>query len=116
MAIDLVIRGDDLLSSTPRQLLIYRALGWTPPRFLHVPLVVGPDGKRLAKRHGESRIAQFRSAGVSPRRVTGWAAWRSGQIDHPREMAAPDWIERFDLRRLPPDRLILQPADHAWLA
>src|SRR6185369_15289294 len=56
MAIDCVVRGDDLLSSTPRQMLVYEALGWQPPQFAHVPLVIGPDGKRLAKRHGESRI------------------------------------------------------------
>src|SRR5204863_10076020 len=48
-----VIRGDDLITSTPRQIVLYRALGLTPPRFTHVPLVVGPDGKSLAKRHGD---------------------------------------------------------------
>ncbi len=57
-----VIRGDDLVSSTPRQLLLYRALTLTPPAFTHVPLVVGPDGRRLAKRHGDTRLATLRSA------------------------------------------------------
>jgi glutamyl-tRNA synthetase len=115
MGIDLVIRGDDLLPSTPRQLLLYRALGWQPPRFLHVPLVVGPDGKRLAKRHGESRIAQFRAAGVSAQRIIGWAAWRAGQIPVPRVMAAADLVATFDLTRLPPHRITLTPEDLAWL-
>src|SRR5438093_46161 len=63
-----VIRGDDLVPSTPRQLLLYRALGLTPPRFIHVPLVVGPDGRRLAKRHGDTRLQTLRDAGVTAER------------------------------------------------
>jgi glutamyl-tRNA synthetase len=108
MGIDLVVRGDDLLPSTPRQLLLYRALGLAPPRFAHVPLVIGADGKRLAKRHGESRIAQFRAAGLPPERIAGWAAWRSGQSDRLESLPAQDWIQRFDLSRLSRERLILQ--------
>ncbi len=115
MGIDAVIRGDDLLSSTPRQLLIYRALGLREPRFVHVPLVVGPDGKRLAKRHGESRIAQFREQGVRAEHIVGWVAWRSGQIDQPREMDARELVGRFDLDRLPRERVVLTPEDLAWL-
>ena len=115
MDIDCVIRGDDLLSSTPRQLLVYRALGWSPPRFAHVTLVVGPDGKRLAKRHGESRVAQFREAGVRPERIVGWVAWRSGQIPSPVEMSAAEMIGRFDLAKLPRQRIVLGPEDFAWL-
>lgn len=115
MGIDMVIRGDDLLSSTPRQLLIYRALGLPEPQFVHLPLVVGPDGKRLAKRHGESRIAQFREQGVTARHIVGWVAWRSGQIDRPREMDARELLGKFDLARLPRERVVLTPADLAWL-
>ena len=115
MDMDLVIRGDDLLSSTPRQLLLYRALGWQPPRFAHVPLVIGADGKRLAKRHGESRIAQFRAAGVPAEKVVGWAAWRSGQIEKLREMSAQEMVGRFDLAKLPRERVVLGAEDIAWL-
>src|SRR5207248_3189267 len=64
MGVTEVVRGDDLIPSTPRQLLLYRALGLAAPRFVHVPLVVGPDGRRLAKRHGDSRLATLRAAGV----------------------------------------------------
>jgi glutamyl-tRNA synthetase len=115
MGIDLVIRGDDLLPSTPRQILLYQALGHTPPRFAHVPLVIGPDGKRLAKRHGESRIAQFRAAGVSTQRIVGWAAWRSGQMDTPREISAHEMIAKFDITRLPRERVVLGADDLAFL-
>ena len=115
MAIDCVIRGDDLLASTPRQILLYRAMGLEPPRFAHVPLVIGPDGKRLAKRHGESRIAQFRAAGVAPEKIVGWVAWRSGQIDRPSELSAADLVRRFDLAKLPRQRIVLGPEDFAWL-
>lgn len=55
MGVTEVVRGDDLIPSTPRQLLLYSALGLTPPSFAHVPLVVGEDGRRLAKRHGDTR-------------------------------------------------------------
>jgi len=115
MGIDLVIRGADLLPSTPRQILLYRALGHAPPRFAHVPLVIGLDGKRLAKRHGESRIAQFRAAGVSAERIVGWVAWRSGQMDTPREISAREMIAQFDITRLPGQRIILGTDDLAFL-
>ncbi|MCL2648621.1 MAG: tRNA glutamyl-Q(34) synthetase GluQRS [Phycisphaerales bacterium] len=115
MGIDLVVRGDDLLSSTPRQMCLYEAMGWDIPLFAHVPLVVGADGKRLAKRHGESRIAQFREAGVSAERVVGWAAWRCGQLDRPQEISAVEMVKRFDLGKLPRDRVVIGEEDLAWL-
>jgi glutamyl-tRNA synthetase len=69
MGVTEVIRGDDLVPSTPRQILLYRTLGLAPPQFAHVPLVVGEDGKRLAKRHGDTRLASLRDAGVKPEEV-----------------------------------------------
>jgi glutamyl-tRNA synthetase len=115
MGVDCVIRGDDLLGSTPRQILLYEAMGLPVPRFAHVPLVVGLDGRRLAKRHGESRIAQFREAGVPAAKIVGWVAWQSGQLDQPREMDARELMGRFDLSRLSRERVILTAADLAWL-
>ena len=75
-----VLRGDDLLASTPRQLLLYQAFGKQPPEFAPLPLVVGSDGRRLAKRHGDTSLAHFRQQGVQFRpsaripRVRQWAA------------------------------------------
>lgn len=111
MGVDLVVRGDDLLSSTPRQLLLYRALGLMPPRFAHVPLVVGPDGKRLAKRHGESRIAQFRAAGVRPEEVVGWAAFTCGLLPARTALSARAALGAFDLHGLPRERVVLAGPD-----
>src|SRR5262249_22952971 len=116
MAIDMVIRGDDLLASTPRQILLYRALGYDTPKFAHVPLVIRPHGKPLAKRHGESRIAQFRAAGITPERIVGWVAWRSGQLAQPREITARELIARFNLSALPRERVILNQDDLAWFS
>jgi glutamyl-tRNA synthetase len=103
MAITEVVRGDDLLSSTPRQLSLYAALGADAPSFLHVPLLLGPDGRRLSKRHGAPAIAEYRAAGVSAERVLGFLAASLGLTDPAREpkITAGELISRFDLRRLP---------------
>ncbi|NMO21356.1 tRNA glutamyl-Q(34) synthetase GluQRS [Pyxidicoccus fallax] len=76
-----VLRGDDLLSSTPRQLQLYAALGLSAPSFLHVPLVLGEDGKRLAKREGAFALAELRERGLAPERVLGLLAAWSGLGD-----------------------------------
>jgi glutamyl-tRNA synthetase len=78
MGITHVLRGDDLLSSTPRQLLLFDAFGAPRPAYAHVPLILGPDNVRLAKRHGSVSIAELREAGHSPDEVIGWLAWSCG--------------------------------------
>jgi glutamyl-tRNA synthetase len=95
-----VVRGDDLVPSTPRQLLLYRALGWTPPRFIHVPLVVGPDGRRLAKRHGDTRLAALRQAGVAPEALLGLLAWSCDWSPAIRPVSARDLVARFTLENI----------------
>ena len=104
-----VIRGDDLIPSTPRQLLLYRALGLTPPRFAHVPLVVGPDGRRLAKRHGDTRLATLRAAGVSAEALLGLLAWSCGWLERCEPIAARDLVARFQLAAIPPAPVVLTP-------
>jgi len=96
-----VIRGDDLIPSTPRQLLLYRALGETPPRFCHVPLVVGPDGRRLAKRHGDTRLSALRQAGVTAERLLGLLAWSCGWIERSEPISARELIPLFRLEVIP---------------
>jgi glutamyl-tRNA synthetase len=101
MGITEVVRGDDLLPSTPRQLLIYRALGKPPPRFVQVPLVVGPDGRRLAKRHGDTRLATLRSNGVAPERLIGVLAWSCGWAAEGEKIAARELLSRYRLDTIP---------------
>ena len=97
MAIGEVVRGDDLLPSTARQLLLYRALGAPPPRFAHVPLVVGEDGARLAKRQGALSLGDLRRGGADPRAVVGLLASLSGLGGTARPCTARDWVAGFSL-------------------
>lgn len=109
MGVTEVIRGDDLVPSTPRQLLLYDALGLTPPRFAHVPLVVGPDGRRLAKRHGDTRLSALRQAGVRPEALVGLLAWSCGWLDRVGLVTARDLLPRFRLDTIPRQPFVLTP-------
>ena len=104
-----VVRGDDLVPSTPRQLLLYRALGLAPPAFLHVPLVVGPDGRRLAKRHGDTRLSQLRAAGVSPAALVGVLAQSCGWRADATPVSPAELRSRFDPAAIPPGPFVLTP-------
>jgi glutamyl-tRNA synthetase len=102
-----VVRGDDLVPSTPRQLLLYEALGLTPPRFVHVPLVVGPDGRRLAKRHGDTRLESLRHKGVTAQALLGLLAWSCGWQDEVRPVSAAELLPRFRLDTMSPGPFVL---------
>jgi len=104
-----VVRGDDLLPSTSRQLLLYRALGAAPPRFAHVPLVVGPDGDRLAKRHAPVSLGQLRERGADPRAVVGLLAALSGLGPQGLRRSPAELLPGFRLDRLPLGPAVLQP-------
>lgn len=107
MRITHVLRGADLLSSTARQLLLYDALGLRPPAWLHVPLLLGPDGERLSKRHGSVTLREAREAGVRPEALVGWLAASCGLAAPGEECTPQALIERFAVERLPrePTRL-----------
>jgi len=109
MGVSEVLRGDDLLPSAFRQLELYDFFGWTPPEFAHVPLVVGPDGRRLAKRHGDTRLATLRSAGVSPEQLVGVLAHSCGLIDRPEPVPPRDLLAGFDLAKLPREKWVYCP-------
>ncbi len=108
-----VVRGDDLLPSTSRQLLLYRLLGAAAPRFGHAPLVVGPDGKRLAKRHGEARIAELREQGAAPGRIVSALARWSGLPDlgRPAEL-----VRHWNWATVSRERIALTPRRLAEIA
>ena len=100
-AVTQVVRGDDLLSSTPRQILLQRLLGFPTPEHLHVPLVLGADGERLAKRHGAVTLRDLAADGWDPVDVVGVLA-RSLDLAAPGErVTADDLVGRFDPARLP---------------
>lgn len=101
MNITEVVRGDDLLSSTARQLALYEALGARPPAFLHVPLLLAEDGTRLAKRHSAPAIAEYRARGVPADRIVGWLAASLGLAEADETLRPEQLLPRFSLARLP---------------
>jgi glutamyl-tRNA synthetase len=111
MGINQVIRGDDLIPSTPRQILLARALGGKPPAYGHVPLVVGPDGKRLAKRDGSIKLGMLREEGIDPRRLVGWIARSCGWSEAIEPSRPRDWIGRFDSATIPANSYPFDVAD-----
>ncbi len=114
--VDAVVRADDLLESAARQIHLRRLLKLTPePEYWHLPLVIGEDGRRLAKRHGDTRLSHYRELGVPPHRVLGLLAWWSGQIDEPREIGLGELTDRFDVARVPHHPVTFTAADDQWL-
>lgn len=109
-----VLRADDLLDSTPRQLLLQRALELASPTWCHVPLVTDAQGRRLAKRSDDLSLCRLREEGVDPRAVVAWAATSAGQPG-PQRGTPADYLEGFDLARLPRAPARLGPAELALL-
>jgi glutamyl-tRNA synthetase/nondiscriminating glutamyl-tRNA synthetase len=129
MEITHVIRGEDHISNTPRQVLLYEAFGWTPPVFAHVSLVMGPDHSPLSKRHGATSVKEFRDRGYLPEALTNYLAllgWSPGDGEEllPIAELAPRfrledvghaagifdveklaWVNRHYLKLAAPDRL-----------
>ena len=104
-----VVRGADLADSTPRQVLLARLLGLPEPRYAHVPLVLGPDGRRLAKRHGAVTLSDRAALGEGPDEARAWMA-RSLGLAWAGETPSPDdLIARFDPQRLPHEPTLWSP-------
>lgn len=111
-----VVRGADLLDSAARQLLLIRALGLTPePTYLHLPLVRGADGRRLAKRHGDTRIETYRAEGVPRDRVLGLLAWWCGMVEAPEPVSPEAFVTNLDLSRIRRWDITFRPEDDQWL-
>jgi glutamyl-tRNA synthetase len=116
MGITLVLRGDDHLPNTPRQILILRALGKTPPRYGHVPLVAGPDGRPLAKSRGAEPIRGLREAGFLPEAVVNHLALLGWSDPAGREVLSHEAIaEAFELSRISGSSPMHDPAHLRWL-
>ena len=111
-----VIRGDDHISNTPKQILIYRALGKTPPEFGHVPLILGADGKRLSKRHGAMSILAYRESGFLPAAMVNFLAllgWSPG--DDREVLGLDELIETFSIERILKKSAVFDLEKLEWL-
>ncbi len=95
MGVSQVVRGRDLLGSTARQIYLQRLLGYETPAYAHVPLLVAPDGRRLAKRDHDLELRQLREGGMPPERVIGLLAHAAGIIDEAADVSAQDLLARF---------------------
>jgi len=116
MGITHVIRGDDHISNTPKQILIYQALGWELPVFAHVPLILGPDKKRLSKRHGATAVIEYRDKGFLPEAMFNYLCllgWSPG--DNREIMSIDEIIEAFDISRIQKKSAIFDQAKLEWM-
>jgi glutamyl-tRNA synthetase len=116
MGITDVVRGDDHLSNTPKQLLVLEALGHEPPRYAHLPLLHGPDGKKLSKRHGAASVQELRDAGYLPAAVRNYLAllgW--GTDDDTTLMATQELVARFRVADVGKSAAIFDEKKLRWL-
>jgi glutamyl-tRNA synthetase len=116
MGITHVIRGDDHMSNTPKQILLYRALGWPIPTFAHVPMILGADGKRLSKRHGATAVGQYREQGILPQALVNFLAllgWSPG--DDTEVMDTAELVRRFTLDGINKKGSVFDPEKLEWL-
>jgi glutamyl-tRNA synthetase len=116
MGITDVIRGDDHLSNSPKQLLVLGALGIDPPRYAHVPLLHGPDGRKLSKRHGAASVQELREAGYLPAAVRNYLAllgW--GTEDDTTLISTGELVERFSIERVGRSSAVFDEQKLRWM-
>jgi nondiscriminating glutamyl-tRNA synthetase len=117
MKITHVIRGDDHLSNTPKQVALYEALGWDVPEFAHLSTILGSDRERLSKRHGATSIANFREMGILPEALTNYLAllgW--APTGGTREIfTPPELVKEFTLERVTPSPAVFDMEKLYWL-
>ena len=116
MEISHVVRGDDHISNTPRQVMILRALGAEPPLYAHLPLLHGPDGKKLSKRHGAASVQELRDAGYLPEAVRNYVSLLGWGYDESTTfMTTPELVERFDLARVSKNPAVFDEQKLRWM-
>jgi len=116
MGITHVIRGEDHLSNTPKQILLYQALGWQIPEFAHVPMILGPDKKRLSKRHGATSVEEYRKRGILPHALVNFLAllgWSPG--DNREILSLEEMIEAFDLKKISKKSAVFDENKLLWM-
>jgi glutamyl-tRNA synthetase len=116
MGITHVIRGEDHISNTPKQLFIYNALNWTPPEFAHLPLLLGPDRSKLSKRHGVTSVTEYRKMGYLPEALVNYLALLGWTPEENKEIyTIEELIELFDLRRVTKNPGIFDITKLEWI-
>ena len=116
MEVTHVVRGEDHISNTPRQMLLYQALGFTPPAFAHLALVMGPDHTPLSKRHGATSVAEFRAKGYLPEALVNYLALIGWSPGRRRGAAAVDELaRRFSLERVGHSAGVFDEEKLAWV-
>ena len=111
-----VARGEDLLPSTPKHIVLTRALGATEPTYAHLPLLFGPDGKKLSKRHGETALSHYRQGGYLPDAVFNYLALLGWSIDGDRTIfSREEATEAFDLTDVSSNPAVFDPDKLAWM-
>lgn len=116
MEISHVIRGDDHLSNTPRQILVFEALGHAAPRFAHLSMIWGPDGKKLSKRHGATSVEQFRDEGFLPEALLNYLALLGWSLDGETTLFDANTLtENFDLDRISKNPAIFDFEKLEWM-
>jgi glutamyl-tRNA synthetase len=116
MGISDVVRGEDHISNTPRQVLILHALGVEPPAYAHLPLLHGPDGKKLSKRHGAASVQELRAAGYLPEAVRNYIALLGWGYDESTTFfTTEELIERFDLARVSKNPAVFDEQKLRWM-
>lgn len=106
-----VLRGDDLLDSGARQAYLLSCLSLPVPRYLHIPLMIGEDGRRLAKRIGSEDLTGFRERGYDIITIRGYLAWTLGACEKGERLSMQELIERWDLKRVPRESVTFREAD-----
>jgi glutamyl-tRNA synthetase len=116
MEITHVIRGDDHLSNTPKQILVYEALGVPTPRFAHLSMILGSDGKRLSKRHGATSVEAYQDEGYFPEALLNYLALLGWSLDGETTLFSADvLVENFSLERVSKNPAIFDEAKLAWV-
>jgi len=115
MGITRVVRGQDLLTSVARQSYLHTQLGYQPPQYGHVPLMVGPDGVRLSKRHLATDFGYWRERGVAPEQLVGLLAYLSGLIEKPEPLKPCELIPHFDWNKLKKEHIVVSQEALNWL-
>jgi len=116
MKISHVLRADEWLSSTPRHVLLYQALGWAPPQFAHLPMILGPDRSKLSKRHGATAITEYREQGYLPEAMFNFLALLGWSLDDKTELLTRDEIvKNFSLGRISKTAAVFNKDKLEWM-